>query len=207
MNTHVNGPIDEAIRVLQEVAEDSRGGEGLADQMLARRANAAALRLISMRAAIAQHDFELDNIRIEAPTGEDYNAVLGILQADAWSEMWAKDSTADLKPPLGSMYRFRTISVEVAGERAAESRYTAVLILNGTDIVLQVSIRRNCYDFQSSARVDSFHRQSQEWRPVIRMDYASMKTPLVSPSGDVTEAMFDLDRDELLRRALLVLGL
>lgn len=206
MNNQVGGPVDEAIKVLKEVAEDSRDVANLADHMLARRANAAALRLISMRAAIARHDFELGNVRVEAPDGEDYNALLGIIEADSWSEMWSKDSPAGLKPPLGSMYRFRTVSVDVSGERGAESRYTAVLILNGTSMVLQVTIRKHCYDFQSSARVDTFHRESQEWRPIARLDYANLRTPLVSPGGDVTEEMFALDRDELLRRALLVLG-
>lgn len=89
---------------------------------MARQANAAALRLIGVRAAIARHDFDMDNVRVEAFTAP--------------------------------MARFRVFSVDVSSEPGAESRYTAVLLLDDGDVILQVNTRRNCYDFQSSARVE-----------------------------------------------------
>lgn len=73
---------------------------------------------------------------------------------------------------------------------------------------LKVVIRRDSYEFQSTATIQVFDTSARCWNPLAELHYSKMLTPTklhVMP-GESDKRVFASDRDFLLHQAKLILG-
>jgi hypothetical protein len=202
------GPIEEAILALQSVADCMSLTMDESGASLARQAISAAKRLQSLRLAIARHDHKMDFDEVRPPNGDDYNEVLSLLYANTWGTAFGQP---DATPPAiaanpSSLSRTRVLFEDVSMGPNGENVYGAVLSFDGLDLRLQVEVATKGQEGDSSASIASFDASSHQWRTLTTLNSGALKTRPVTDEADLRPEMFAQDNDELVRRALLILG-
>lgn len=203
-----SGPIEEAIIALQTISDFTNLLKDECGSILARRAIAAAQRLQELRAAIARHDHQMDYVAVRPPNGDDYNELMSLLCAQTWGTAFGHpdsdpSNTATAVSPKG---RTRVLFEEVSMGSHGQNRYTAVLQFDELDLRLQVQIVKGGDKGANGGTISSFHASAHQWRPLAKLETSALKTRPVREMADLRPEIFEQDSDELVRRALLILG-
>lgn len=99
----------------------------------------------------------------------------------------------------------KTLHTEI-GKGQQDVVYTELLAFGLNKI--KIVIRRDSYDFQSSAVAHVFDTGAQRWNPLAEVHYSKMATPMsihirhASPGAE----LFTQDRNVLLKKVELILG-